>query len=127
MRNIIDEILNFKSVSVVGLAKNTGKTETLNFILQRLSDSGKTVAVTSIGLDGEQIDQVFGTQKPEITVYKGMIFNTVEKFFTRRGIFLRGSGQTAFRCVFSRLRGRLRFRAAEACACPKTLQFPCRR
>ena len=66
------------------MAKNTGKTETLNYILRQLSDSGKCIAVTSIGLDGEQIDQIFGTKKPEITIYKGMIFNTVEKFYEQK-------------------------------------------
>jgi hypothetical protein len=84
MQKIIDEILNKKSVSIVGLAKNTGKTETLNYFLQRLNQSGKTIAVTSIGLDGEQTDQIFGTKKPEITIYKGMIFNTTEKFFEQK-------------------------------------------
>jgi len=84
MQKVLEQILTCKSVSVVGLAKNTGKTETLNYILQRLSNSGKTIAVTSIGLDGEQIDQIFGTKKPEITIYKNMIFNTVEKFFDKK-------------------------------------------
>ncbi|MDR2853815.1 MAG: hypothetical protein LBV31_00740 [Prevotellaceae bacterium] len=77
-------MLNYKSLSVVGLAKNTGKTETLNFLLSQLKDSGKCVAVTSIGLDGEQTDQIFGTKKPEITIYKGMIFVTVERFFAEK-------------------------------------------
>jgi len=84
MQKVLEQILNCKSVSVVGLAKNTGKTETLNYILQRLVGSGKTIAVTSIGLDGEQIDQIFGTKKPQITIYKDMIFNTVEKFFDKK-------------------------------------------
>jgi molybdopterin-guanine dinucleotide biosynthesis protein len=68
----------------VGLVKNAGKTETLNFILRHLKTSGKTVAVTSIGLDGEQFDQIYGTPKPEITIYEGMIFVTAQKFFDGR-------------------------------------------
>lgn len=82
--NFIDQILLQKSVSVVGMAKNTGKTETLNYILAALKERQKCVAVTSIGLDGEKIDQIFGTQKPEITIYEGMIFVTVEKFFGQK-------------------------------------------
>jgi hypothetical protein len=81
---IINEILSYRSLSVVGLVKNAGKTETLNFILRHLKTCGKTIAVTSIGLDGEQIDQVFGTPKPEITIYEGMMFVTAEKFFVAR-------------------------------------------
>lgn len=79
--NFIDQILKYNSVSVVGMAKNTGKTETLNYILTTLQNYNKCVAVTSIGLDGEKTDQIFGTKKPEITIFEGMIFVTVEKFF----------------------------------------------
>ncbi|MDR0830369.1 MAG: hypothetical protein LBN95_09730 [Prevotellaceae bacterium] len=82
--SFITEILTYRSLSVVGLVKNAGKTETLNFILRHLKNSGKTVAVTSIGLDGEQFDQIYGTPKPEITIYEGMIFVTAEKFFEER-------------------------------------------
>ncbi|GHV43877.1 hypothetical protein FACS1894180_4290 [Bacteroidia bacterium] len=66
------------------MAKNAGKTETLNYVLSALQTCKKRVAVTSIGLDGEQIDQIFGTQKPEITIYAGMLFVTVEKFFAKK-------------------------------------------
>lgn len=82
--NFIDKILLQKSVSVVGMAKNTGKTETLNYVLAALHKQKKRIAVTSIGLDGETTDQIFGTNKPEITIYEGMIFLTVEKFFEKR-------------------------------------------
>jgi hypothetical protein len=81
----ISEILKYGSVAIAGTEKNTGKTECLNYILSRLHNSKKSVAVTSIGIDGESIDQVTGTAKPEITVFENMIFVTSEKhYFTKR-------------------------------------------
>lgn len=74
----IEEILKCKSLSIVGLEKNTGKTECLNYILRQVKDSGKTIALTSIGTDGEKRDQVCQTAKPEIEVFEGMLFVTSE-------------------------------------------------
>lgn len=84
--SFVDNILNFRSVSIVGLAKNAGKTESLNYILNRIKNSGKTIAVTSIGLDGEGIDQVTQTHKPEIYVYDGMFFVTSETHYKTKQI-----------------------------------------
>lgn len=80
----IDEILSHRSVSIVGLEKNTGKTETLNYILNRLKTSNVDVALTSIGVDGEQTDSVTRTPKPEITLGAGMVFVTSEKHYLQR-------------------------------------------
>lgn len=79
----IDRLLNLKSLSIVGMAKNTGKTETLNYILRRLSEISPktTVGLTSIGLEGERKDQVTLTEKPEITLSEGTIFVTAEKYY----------------------------------------------
>jgi hypothetical protein len=67
-----------KSVSIVGLEKNTGKTETINFLLKTLN---KRVGITSIGLDGEPIDQLTSLPKPHIGIVKGTIFATAEKYY----------------------------------------------
>jgi len=80
----VGEILRHRSVSIVGLAKNAGKTECLNYILKRLPLEYFSVAVTSIGIDGETTDQVTGTAKPEITVREGMFFATSEKHFRQK-------------------------------------------
>lgn len=82
----IDEILKYHSVSIVGLEKNTGKTESLNYIINRLPTDYFAVAVTSIGLDGESLDQVTSTAKPEITMKEGMFFGTSEKHYRERKI-----------------------------------------
>ncbi|MBR5055978.1 MAG: hypothetical protein IKX03_02160 [Bacteroidales bacterium] len=80
----VGEILKHRSVSVVGLSKNAGKTECLNYIIKRLPLDYFSVAVTSIGIDGETTDQVTGTAKPEITVREGMFFATSEKHFRQQ-------------------------------------------
>lgn len=80
----IEDIKQYQSLSIVGLEKNTGKTECLNYVLARLSDSHKQIALTSIGIDGESSDQVSLTKKPEIDVYEGMIFVTTETHYKQR-------------------------------------------
>lgn len=80
----INEITKYKSLSIVGLEKNTGKTECLNYVLRHLEDSGKRLALTSIGVDGERIDQVTTTSKPEIELYEDVIFITSEKHYKQR-------------------------------------------
>ncbi|MDR2651533.1 MAG: hypothetical protein LBC68_04365 [Prevotellaceae bacterium] len=80
----ISEILKYSSLAIVGTEKNTGKTECLNYILSRLHDNNTSVAVTSIGIDGESADQVTGTAKPEITIFENMIFVTSEKHYHAR-------------------------------------------
>lgn len=80
----VDDILNYKSLSIVGLEKNTGKTETLKYVLDRLPVQRKRIAVTSIGIDGESTDQVTRTQKPEIVLREGMFFATSEMHYRQR-------------------------------------------
>lgn len=80
----VDEILKYRSLSIVGLAKNTGKTECLNYVLKRLEGSGRRIALTSIGVDGEKVDIVTGTSKPETELYESLIFITSEKHYHQR-------------------------------------------
>ncbi len=80
----IDEILKYDSLSIVGLEKNTGKTECLKYVLDNLPVERKRIAVTSIGIDGETVDQVTRTQKPEISLREGMYFGTSEMHYRQR-------------------------------------------
>ncbi|MEG2239989.1 MAG: hypothetical protein RSB23_02515 [Alistipes sp.] len=82
----IPEILRHRSVSIIGLEKNTGKTECLNYILRRLPVSGRCTAVTSIGIDGETKDCLTGNAKPAVNVHAGMVFATSEKYLHRLGV-----------------------------------------
>ncbi len=80
----IKDILSHRSVSIVGIEKNTGKTETLNYVLNRLKTMDTSIALTSIGVDGEQTDRVTSTAKPEITIFEKMLFVTSEKHYFQR-------------------------------------------
>ena len=82
--SFINEILNYDSLSIVGMQKNTGKTVSLNYVLDRLPVERKRIAVTSIGVDGETTDQVTRTRKPEITLRQGMYFGTSEMHYRQR-------------------------------------------
>lgn len=80
----VDNIRKYRSLSIVGLEKNTGKTVCLNYLLSRLHSLGVSTTVTSIGVDGEQADAVYATAKPEITLYEGMQFVTSERHYVQR-------------------------------------------
>ena len=80
----LESILQHKSLSIVGLEKNTGKTECFNYILKRLPLNNMRIAVSSIGIDGESIDQVTQSAKPEIFLREGIYFTTSEKHYRGR-------------------------------------------
>lgn len=81
---LIKEIIkNCKTVSIVGMAKNVGKTVTLNELVIQAREVGITLGITSIGRDGESRDLVTDTEKPRIYVYPGTIIATAEKLLNR--------------------------------------------
>lgn len=71
-----DNIINpaVSSISLVGMGKNSGKTVTLNYLINILKH--KKLGVTSIGIDGEKIDNLTYTPKPSITLDEGSIVAT---------------------------------------------------
>ncbi len=66
-------------IGILGTAKNTGKTTTLNFLLEWLNRKGINVGLTSIGYDGEDIDNITGLPKPRIFIQKENIIATAEQ------------------------------------------------
>jgi len=82
--SLIDKLQPYKSLSIVGMEKNTGKTTCFNYLLNQFRNEEKKVAVTSIGIDGEQTDLVTNTQKPEIEIFKSMGFVTSEFFYKKK-------------------------------------------
>ena len=77
----IEEILKYNSIAIVGLAKNAGKTECLNYILRHVKNTEKRFPLNSIAIDGESKDQVCQTPKPEIEIFEDMIFITSEMHY----------------------------------------------
>jgi hypothetical protein len=75
-----------RALALVGLAKNTGKTETLAAILREHAASGTQVGVTSIGRDGEEHDVIDARiDKPRVQLQSGSLVATT-------GALLRSSG-----------------------------------
>lgn len=60
MPAFFDQISRYGSVAVVGTAKNVGKTFCLQHILTHYRERGAALAVTSIGVDGENTDAFSG-------------------------------------------------------------------
>ena len=68
----------YKSISIIGTAKNVGKTTTLNYMIN-IAKSKYKLGLTSIGHDGESKDAIFSTPKPRIYVEKGTIIATAKQ------------------------------------------------
>ncbi len=68
-----------KIVSVVGLAKNTGKTTVLLYLIEHLGALPGALALTSTGRDGEAIDEITGKEKPSVTIRGRTVATTGER------------------------------------------------
>jgi hypothetical protein len=68
-----------RRLALVGLAKNTGKTETLAALLRELQDAGRRVGVTSVGRDGEERDVIDSRiAKPRVRLAAGSVVATTD-------------------------------------------------
>lgn len=66
MSLLYDLSTKYKTLSIVGMSKNAGKTTALNYLIEEAMDEGIRLGVTSTGRDGESQDLVTGTEKPKI-------------------------------------------------------------
>jgi hypothetical protein len=74
-------------LALVGLAKNTGKTEALAALLRELSAAGRTVGVTSVGRDGEEHDVIdFRIDKPRVLLGAGSLVATTDALLSASGL-----------------------------------------
>lgn len=71
----------YKTVSIVGLAKNAGKTTALNYLIEEAMDEGLILGITSTGRDGESSDLVTGTEKPKVFLDNGTIVSVPVKLY----------------------------------------------
>lgn len=70
-----DLVKGYSSVSIIGMDKNSGKTTTLDYLIQE-AWKNTVLGLTSIGRDGEDKDRVTGTSKPRIYVKRGTLIGT---------------------------------------------------
>ena len=74
---LVQQIQQVKSMSIVGMCKNAGKTTMLNWLLAH-TGRRQVLGLTSIGRDGESTDVVTGTEKPSIFVPAGTLIATAK-------------------------------------------------
>jgi len=76
-----------RRLALVGLAKNTGKTETLAALLRELAERNTPVGVTSIGRDGEKHDVIDARiDKPRIVLEAGSLVASTDALVRASGL-----------------------------------------
>ena len=71
----------YKTLSIVGMAKNAGKTTALNYLIEEADDEGICLGITSTGRDGETQDLVTGTEKPRVFLYEDTIVSVPTQLY----------------------------------------------
>jgi hypothetical protein len=71
-----------RSVAVIGLVKNAGKTTVVNALM---ANCRQRFGLTSLGLDGERIDHLTGLAKPRIVPPAGTLVATTQGSLDRSG------------------------------------------
>ena len=79
LTDLTDLIKPYRTISIIGMSKNAGKTTALNHLIKGLTRKNQRLALTSIGRDGEDTDIVTKTDKPRICAPMGSIIITCEK------------------------------------------------
>lgn len=78
--SLIESVLDkYRTVSIIGMSKNSGKTFTLNHLINEAWNKNVRLGITSIGRDGERIDIVTETEKPRIFLQEGTFIATTTK------------------------------------------------
>jgi hypothetical protein len=109
-----------RRLALVGLAKNTGKTEALAALLRELEAQGRCVGVTSVGRDGEERDVIDSRiEKPRVRLPAGSLVATTDGLLRACGLAHELLEETAVRTPLGRvLLARLRETGAVEVAGP---------
>lgn len=78
MQNLKEQ---YQTLSIVGMAKNAGKTTALNYLIEEAMDEEILLGITSTGRDGENTDLVTGTDKPRVFLDAGTIVSIPVKLY----------------------------------------------
>ncbi len=89
-----------KNIAIIGNCKNAGKTTVLNYLL---SKSKRIAAITSIGLDGEDVDSAFGSDKPRVYVKAGTFIITAKSMLNKCDITYEVKATTTINTQFGYL------------------------
>ncbi len=86
--NRLIDIINdscVESLAIIGLAKNAGKTVTMNTLIKETQPRGQKITVVSYGRDGEDTDAITLKKKPHIFIPAGSYFVTGSEILKRTG------------------------------------------
>lgn len=72
----------YKTISIVGISKNAGKTVTMNRIMEEAAEADINLGLISTGRDGERVDVLTNTDKPPVYARRGTIITSVERSLT---------------------------------------------
>ncbi|AZR74069.1 hypothetical protein BBF96_12080 [Anoxybacter fermentans] len=99
--NILENILRrgLKTIAIVGMAKNVGKTVTLTHLIQRAEREGIRLGLTSIGRDGERLDALSAADKPQIQVTVGTLFATAQRALEKTNLRAQVLADTGIKTV----------------------------
>ncbi len=89
-----------RSLAVVGLAKNAGKTTVVNALL---ANCGRHFGLTSLGLDGERTDHLTGLAKPSIAPPAGTLVATTQGSLQRSGYAMEALEELPFHTPLGRV------------------------
>lgn len=78
---LYDLSTKYKTLSIVGMAKNAGKTTALNYLIEEADDEGIRLGITSTGRDGETQDLVTGTEKPKVYLYEDTVVSVPTQLY----------------------------------------------
>jgi hypothetical protein len=95
---LTDLLAGSRRLALVGLAKNTGKTQTLAAILAEHALAGRRIGVTSIGRDGEERDVIDARiSKPRVRLQAGDLVATTDALLRASAIAHERHRQTGIR------------------------------
>lgn len=75
---LLELLGSHRCLALVGMGKNVGKTTALNRLVEEASRQGLALALTSIGRDGELVDEISSHPKPPVQVPVGTLVATTQ-------------------------------------------------
>jgi len=99
------QLEGLRSLAIIGLSKNAGKTTCLNHLIRAWHESSqpRPLGLTSIGRDGEEEDVVGGHAKPRIYIKAGSYLATARSALSRSDALLEIRALSGVRTAFGEI------------------------
>ena len=121
--DLLNQLRQYKIISIIGMSKNSGKTVTLNHIIGEAIENDIKFGLSSIGRDGESEDIVTFTEKPMIFVEEGTLIATASSLLAMGDANIEILESTDYRTAIGQIIiGRVRSPGYVQIAGPRTLK-----